>query len=134
MVFKSKNRGLSEVTFPMIQFFESKFDQSGTSHTSFNGLVDIGLNPPLSWENLGLTGVGKCPFLGNFGHHLQISVGDHTPISWVMFDWDINPNPLRRSRADIEINSPPDRWGTNDKVYGVVKPSKIPWFFPSSKP
>ena len=26
---------------------------------------------------------------GDFEHHLQICVGDHTPNGWVMFHWDI---------------------------------------------
>ena len=26
---------------------------------------------------------------GDFEHHLPISVGDYTPNSWVMFNWDI---------------------------------------------
>ena len=32
------------------------------------------------------SGVGKCPFFGNFEHHLQISVGYYFPNSRVMFN------------------------------------------------
>ena len=49
----------------------------------------------------GESGVGKCPFFGDFEHHLQISVGYYIPNSWVMLNWDIyqpllSPNCLRR--------------------------------------
>ena len=27
--------------------------------------------------------------IGDFEHHLQISVGIYIPTSWVMFNWDI---------------------------------------------
>ena len=32
-------------------------------------------------------GIGQCPF-GDFGHHVQIFVGDYIPKSWVMFNLD----------------------------------------------
>ena len=31
------------------------------------------------------------PFGGFVSHHLQISVGNYLPNSWVMFNWDIYP-------------------------------------------
>ena len=33
---------------------------------------------------------GKCPYcLGDFGHHLDIFLGDDLPSSWVMFNLEI---------------------------------------------
>ena len=34
-------------------------------------------------------GLGLMSLLGDFEHHLQISVRDYIPNSWMMFNWDI---------------------------------------------
>ena len=72
---------------------------------------------------------------GDFGHHLQISVGDYIPNSWVMFNWDIyqqgkqetqegrqlcEEDEKRRS-SKLEIKSMSGRlflvWWTNTQVW-----------------
>ena len=41
-------------------------------------------------DQIDVTGVGiDVPFWRLVSHHLQISVGDYIPNSWVMFNWDI---------------------------------------------
>ena len=41
---------------------------------------------------------------GDFEHHLQISVGNYIPNTWVMFNWDIY-QPLLRLE-DVGSNGP----------------------------
>ena len=40
---------------------------------------------------------------GDFEHHLQISVGDYIPNSWVMFNWDIY-QPLYYSATEVALH------------------------------
>ena len=60
---------------------------------------------------------------GDFEHHLQISVGDCIPNSWVMFNWDIYylPTPVLWIETTCVKNQPFGACGTARKhVEGAV--------------
>ena len=106
-------RGWLELTCPL---------QAWQSHPSRSYPLDIrhGNDKPR---------VGKCRFcFGDFGHDLQIAVGDCIPNSWVMFNWDIYQpckppfhhfaiSPLIRSDIVIKKMGPLTvRWFAHEKI------------------
>ena len=61
------------------------FTEAGVSSGAISAVLLLQMEECLDRE---MTGVGKCLF-GDFGHHLQICVGDYNPNSWVMFNLNI---------------------------------------------
>ena len=81
----------SRVGFPRSGDFECRHQRTGPGRTMAAGFSqhNCGDVTKKNGEVVGIYRGWQMSLFGDFGHNLQISVGDSIPNSWVMFTWDI---------------------------------------------